>query len=124
VEVLEPWTNPVTRRPAAISNDRLRSLVRQHLPVEVSGDPVQFQINRTPHGWVIELVNNAGVTKKPGEPAVTDAAAVARVRVRPQMPCQSAREWRALRTHDNPAVVEVELGPGAVEFVELTPAAK
>ncbi len=124
VEVLEPWTNPVTRRPAAVSNDRLRGLVRQHLPVEVSGDPVQFQVNRTPHGWVVELVNDAGVTKKPGEPAATDAAAVARVRVRPQMPCQSAHEWRALKTHDDPAFVEVELGPGAVEFVELTSAAK
>ena len=39
--MLEPWTNPVTRRPAAVSNDRLRSLVRQHLPVEVSGGSVQ-----------------------------------------------------------------------------------
>ncbi|HXP61951.1 MAG TPA: hypothetical protein VN829_15755, partial [Dongiaceae bacterium] len=122
VEVLEPWINPVTGRPAAISNDRLRDLAQQYLPVQVSGDPIQFQINRTPTGWVVELINNRGVIKKPNEPAVTDATAVARVRLKPRMTCQSTREWRSLRRHDNPAVVEVELGPGAVEFIELTPA--
>ena len=120
VEVLEPWINPVTGRPAAISNDRLRNVVQPYLPVEVSGAPVQFQINRTPTGWVVELINNRGVIKKPNEPAVTDPAAVARVHLKPRMTCQSAREWRSLRRHDNPGVVEVELGPGAVEFIELT----
>ena len=119
VEVLEPWTNPVTGQ-AAISNDRLRNVVQPYLPVEVSGDPVQFQINRTPTGWVVELINNRGVIKKPNEPAVTDPAAVARVRLKPRITCQSASEWRSVRRHDNPDVIEVELGPGAVEFIELT----
>ncbi|HXP59860.1 MAG TPA: hypothetical protein VN829_05165, partial [Dongiaceae bacterium] len=83
VEVLEPWRNPVTGRPAAISDDRLQKVAQQYLPIEVSGDPVQFQINRTPNGWVVELINNAGVIKKPGEPAVTEATAIARVRLKP-----------------------------------------
>lgn len=120
VEVLESWTNPVTGRPTAISNDRLRNVVQQYLPVEISRDPVQYQINRTPNGWVVELINNRGVIKRPDRPLVTDATAVARVRLKPRMTCQSAREWRSLRRHDNPGSVQVELGPGAVEFVELT----
>jgi hypothetical protein len=60
------------------------------------------------------------VIKRRGEPAVTDATAVARVRLRPRVACQSANEWRSLKSHVNPGVVEVELAPGASEFVELT----
>jgi len=120
IEMLEPWVNPITRRSAAISNDRLRRLVRQHLPVEVSGDPIQYEINRVPKGWVVEMINNAGVIKKPGEAAITDRSAVARVRLKPRVRCVSAGEWRSLRKHEKPDAVEVELGPGAVEYVEFT----
>jgi hypothetical protein len=119
VEVLEPWINPMTGRSTAISNDRLQSLSQQALPIEISGDPVEYQINRIPNGWVVELINNQGVIKRPDQPAVTDAAAVVRVRLKPRVPCQSAREWRSGRTHDNPGSIDVEVGPGAVEFVEF-----
>lgn len=120
VEVLAGWTNSVTGRPAACSNDRLGALARQYLPIEVTGDPVQYQINRTPAGWVVELINNRGVLKQPDQPAATDATAVARVRLQPRTACSSAKEWRSLKTHDRPGAVEVELGPGAIEFVEFT----
>jgi hypothetical protein len=119
VEVLEPWTNPATGRPAAISNERLRRLAQQCLPVEVSGDAVQYQVNRTPHGWVVELIHNGGVIKKPYEPARVEPAAVARVRLKPRMACRAATLWRAGTTQTNPASVDVELGPGGVEFVEF-----
>jgi hypothetical protein len=119
VEVLAPWTNPLTGRPAAISNSRLRDLARQYLPIEVKGDPVQYQINRTPSGWVVELINNRGVAKLPDRPAVTDPTAVVHVRLRPQIAFRQAREWRSLRTHDAPGPVDVELGPGTVEFIEF-----
>ena len=58
VEVLEAWTNPSTARPAAISNDRLRNLAQQYAPVEISGDAIQYALNRTPNGWLVELINN------------------------------------------------------------------
>ena len=119
VEVLMPWTNPATGRPAAISNERLRRLTQQYLPVEVTG-AVQYQINRTPAGWVIELINNLGVIKRPDRPAVIDARAIARVRLKPHVECRFVREWRSLRTHDNPSLVDVELGPGGIEYVEFT----
>jgi len=47
------------------------------LPVEVAGDSIQYQINRTTRGWVIELINNAGVAKQPDQPATTDPNAIA-----------------------------------------------
>lgn len=72
VEVLPSWTNPATNRPTAVSNARLAQLIEEHLPVVVEGAPIQYQVNRNRQGWVIELVHNGGVTKRPDQPAVVD----------------------------------------------------
>ena len=119
VEVLEPWTNPQTGRTTAISDARLKRLALELLPIEVSGDPVQYEINRTAKGWVIELVNNAGVAKKPDQPAVTDPTAIARVLLRPKIRCALAREWRSNRTYLKPDRLQLEVGPGQSAFVEF-----
>jgi hypothetical protein len=118
-ELLEPWTNPATVRPAAIADARLKRLLRETLPVEVSGDPVQYQINRTPSGWVIELVNNAGVIKKPDQAATIDPNATARVTLRTKVSCRSALEWRSNQTYPKADEIRVDVGPGQSAFVEL-----
>ncbi len=120
IEVLSSWTNPVTGRTTAISNQRLRQLERQYVPFELSGDPIQYQVNRTSTGWVVELINNRGVLKKPNEPAVIDPAAIARVQIRARVACRAASAWRSSRSHADPSRVFLELGPGAVEYVEFT----
>jgi hypothetical protein len=119
VEVLEPWTNPSTARPAAVSNERLARLCRELLPVTVEGDAVQYQVNRLPTGWAVEIVNNRGVSKKKDEPAVTDPSAVARVTLRPRIRCASIKEWRSGRDYSPTASVELEVGPGATAFLQL-----
>lgn len=119
LEVLEPWLNPETGRPAAISSTRLASLVRSQLPLDVTGDPVQFQINRTRAGWVIELVNNRGVAKKPSTAARIDPEATATVELVPLAAPSAAREWRSGRSHPAGSRVRLTLGPGATEFVEF-----
>ena len=119
VELLEPWVNPATGRPAAISDERLRRLSRESLPVEVSGDPLEYAINHTPTGWVVELVNNEGVAKRPESPAVVDPAAVAHVTLRPRVPYSAAREWRSERDLPKGSTLPLEIGPGKSAFVEL-----
>jgi hypothetical protein len=119
VEVLPPWTNSITGRPAAIPNDRLEQLAQEYLPVAVTGDPIQYEVNRTPQGWVVELINNRGVIKRRDQPAEIDPTAVARVRLESKVPCKSATEWRSNRRHPNPGVLSLEVGPGAVDFVEF-----
>jgi hypothetical protein len=119
VEVLQPWTNPATGRPALISDARLQRLAREALPVEVSGDPIQYQINRTPKGWAVELINNAGVSKKPDQPAITDPGASARVVLRPRVRYASAREWRSNRSYTKLDPLKLEVGPGQSAFVEF-----
>jgi hypothetical protein len=119
VEVLQPWTNPATGRSAAISDSRLQRLVREALPLSVSGDPVQYEVNRTTRGWVIELINNAGVVKKPDQPATTDPTAIARVVLDSKIPCASAQEWRSNRSYPKPNRLEMEVGPGQSVFVEF-----
>ncbi len=120
VEVLDSWINPSTGRPAAISESRLRALSREFLPFECAGDAVQYAINRIPGGWVIELIHNAGVSKRGDQPAVVDSSARARVTVTPRFPVREARAWRSGALYPNPQSVDVELGPGAVEFVEFS----
>jgi len=122
VEILESSIHPTTGRSTAISDERLRSLSRQYSPVEISGDPIQYAINRTPTGWVVELVHNGGVAKKPFEPATVDPSAVAKVRVRPKLDVTSAREWRSGKNHPGSRIIDVELPPGATEYLEFTEA--
>lgn len=120
VEVLDPWINPVTGRPSAISNSRLSQLAKELLPFEIQGDEVGYQVNRTLAGWAIELINNRGVVKKPGEAAMVDPQAIAHVRLQSKVRCSQAVEWRSGRIHRGAEVVELDLGPGAVEYVEWT----
>ena len=79
--------------PAAISNTRLAQLIVEHLPVVVEGDPIQYQVNRNRQGWVIELVHNGGVIKKPDRAAVVDTESVAHVRLRPRVSIRKVRVW-------------------------------
>jgi hypothetical protein len=119
LEVLAPWTNPATNRPAAISNERLSRLVAETQPIVVSGDPIEYQINRTKSGWVVELINNSGVVKFPTRPAVVDPKAVAHVRLKPRVAWRNARAWRAAKTRVIGKVIDVEVGSGRTEYVEL-----
>jgi hypothetical protein len=95
-------------------------LAREALPVEVSGDPIEYQINRTPKGWAVELINNAGVSKKPDQPAITDPGASARVVLRPRIRFASAREWRSNSSYTKLDPLKLEVGPGQSAFVEFT----
>lgn len=122
VEVLDPWINPTTGRPAAISDQRLKSIVQDFLPFELEGDPVQYAMNRLTKGWVVELIHNRGVSKRGDQPAVVDLQAKARVTLKVKEECRQAKAWRSGQTFEKPARIELELGPGAVEFVELTEA--
>ena len=119
LEILKPWINPMTNRPAAISATRLKQLADEILPVEISGDPVQSQVNRTATGWVIELVNNQGVIKKPDQPAQVNPAAVAKTVLRPKIKCLSAKEWRSGKEFKIPGEILIEVGPGQTAFVEI-----
>ena len=119
IEVLTPWINPATGRSAAIPNLRLQRLASEVLPVEVLGDPIQYQVNRTTNGWAIELINNAGVAKKRDQPATTDPIAIARVVLRPKIRYASAREWRSNRSYPRLDQLQLEVGPGQSVFVEF-----
>ena len=119
VEVLESWVNPETKRPTAISNARLTRLAHEMSPIEVGGDAIQYQINRTQAGWVVELVNNRGVIKVKDKPAVIDPNAVAYVTLKSVEKCATAKEWRTGRSHSTSGEIVVELGPGQTEFVEF-----
>ena len=118
VEVLPESFLPATGRPAAIAPDRLESLARHWAPVEITGDPVQYQFNRTRSSWVVELVNNRGVSKRGNQPAVIDASAVARVQLRPRFLATASTAWRSGKRFQPTETIHVELGPGTTEFIE------
>jgi hypothetical protein len=119
VEVLESWTNPETGRPTAISNEKLLEITKSLLPIRVEGAPVQFAINRTPHGWVLELINNRGVSKRGDQPAVVDPQGSIQLTLTPRQRFRQARTWRSGQVTQRPTRLNLELGPGAVEFVEF-----
>jgi hypothetical protein len=119
VEVLEPWINPVTGRPTAISSERLRKLALEALPLEVTGDPIQYQVNRIPGGWVVELVNNDGVIKKPAEPVVMEPKAAKHVFLKPRFKYRSAWDWRSAQSFRENDPVDLVVEPGRTRFVQF-----
>lgn len=119
VEILEPWTNPDTGRPTAISNQRLAGLVAEHSPITLQGDPIQYQINRNATGWVIELVNNDGVIKTKDQPAIVDPAKTARVRLQPKFEYEKSLQWTAAEWILLDPNAEITVPPGEAVFVEF-----
>lgn len=121
VEVLQAWTNPATNRPAAVSNARLAALRDALLPVRVEGDPVQYQVNRTAEGWIVEIVNNDGVIKTPTQAAIVDESKAAHVIV---TPCVPVSEASLLRTDEKLSLtpsLSLSIPPGETRFVVLRP---
>lgn len=119
VEVLEEWENPATGRPAAISNERLAALVDALLPVDVSGDPVQYQMNRNDAGWVVELVNNEGVIKEKDKPAVLVPERAATVTLSPRVKVKEARIWTQAGDQAIDPSAPVTIPAGETRFVEF-----
>jgi len=121
VEVLETWINLKTNRESAISNERLTRLNINYLPVSVKGDPVQYQINRNQRGWVIELINNEGIIKKPDKPAIINTDRLAKVNLLPRIPVRSAYKWSWPKDIELAMVwpIPITIGPGESVFVEL-----
>ena len=120
VEILNAWMNPSTGRSSAISNARLDELVEEHMPIDVSGDDVQYQINRNADGWVVELINNSGVTKLPHLPAVIDPNAVANVLLFPHVDILGVYDWESGALFDvNSAPIELAIGPGEVSYIQF-----
>ncbi len=117
IETAEEWVNPTTGRSAAIPDSRLIRL-KQLLPIEVSGDPIEYEINRIADGWVIELINNRGVTKSGDKPAIVDPNAVAYVHLHSRFRARSAMLWKAGASFKAPRDLDVAIGPGATEFVQ------
>ena len=128
VEVLPAWTNPVTARPTVIPSWRLNELSSAYLPIAVSGDPIQYSINRNAVGWVVELVHDSGVWKDPSNAAVTSNSDVAVVSLKPYVPVVAARRWQ-IDANGNIADTDlvytgmplrVQVGPGECAYVEFT----
>ncbi len=120
VEVLEPWLSPETGRPAAISTARLNALAEEYLPVSVGGGAVQYQVNRNAVGWVVELVNNAGIDKRPDRAAVVDSGAAVEVRIEPRFESAVVEEWWTNSSLDPTAPVTLTIPPGESRFVAFT----
>lgn len=124
VEVVEPWKNPDPARMAMISNHRLSQLFNEVSPIEVNSPQVQFAINRTPSGWVIELINNNGVSKRGNQPAAIDPNGKIRVRLNPRFTWSKANEWRGGKSYSPGSPIELQLDSGAIEYIEFVEAAK
>lgn len=120
VEILAPWINPATGRATAIANARLDALIELHQPIHVAGNSLQYQTNRNTVGWVVELINNSGVTKVPHLPAVIDATSIADVTLTPLVDVIAAYDWKTGVPFDLcNGSINVSIGPGEVAFVQF-----
>ncbi len=76
-------------------------------------------MNRNRQGWVIELVHNGGVVKKPDQPALVDPQAVPHIRMRPRVAVREARVWGTHQELPLGQSFALTVPPGQSVFVEL-----
>ena len=119
LSVTSPERHAETERMTAVSSDTLAKLSREFLPIELSGDAIQYQVNRNAQGWVIELINNDGVYKTGDQPAKIYPQATASIRLKPRFRFQSAREWitRTTLKVDETGSIPLQIPPGETRFV-------
>lgn len=121
VEVISPNIHPETQRPTAVPHSTLASISQELLPFEISGDTIQYQVNRNNKGWVIELINNDGVYKTGNQPAKVYKDAVAKVSIKARFEFQSAKEWlthASIKVEENKPIV-LHIPSGESRFVEF-----
>ena len=121
--VLSNWTNPSNGRIAAAPNSVLETLSELNLPVKVTGDSIQYLINRNSRGWVLALINNEGITKFPNQPAQVDSSKTAEVEIEPFITYENVQQW-ALGQPDQElettgGLINVSVAPGEVIYIEF-----
>lgn len=114
--------NSTTGRAQVINNSTIGMIHDQSMPVTISGDSIQYQVNKNPNGWVVELINNDGVFKAGDSPAKIWPEATARVSITPRFEPSKVVEWIG-NTPLNPGPdnsYTVSVPPGDIKFVEFT----
>jgi hypothetical protein len=67
VVVLSELGLSVDNKPLNLHRHLLSDLTKPLRPLKVTGD-IEYMFNRTKDGWLVTLVNNRGVYKKPSSP--------------------------------------------------------
>ena len=107
--------------PRSFDSERLKIIAAKHFPILIEDDPVISQINRKKSGWVLEIINNDGVTKFPTKPVAIDHSAVALVTLKASLPFYKIVKWRSVRLLALvDQAISLKIGPGKTVFVELT----
>ena len=124
LHVIQPPATSQKHEALAIHGDELRNMTQRLLPVAVSGDPIQYQINRNQEGWVVELINNDGVFKTGDQPARIHSEATAKVVLKPNPSSAltgKPREWvtDTTLTRNAEGLILVAIPPGESRFVFL-----
>ena len=111
---------PKINRPAVLDPASLKQL-RQLLPIDVTGDAIQYAVNRTRTGWAIELINNRGVIKKGDAAATIDGARSSVVQLKPRFPYRLWQIWgEEKRNPRGSNALSVRIGPGESTVVEFS----
>ena len=127
VEVLTPWINPATKKGTAISNQRLTELSAELLPFAVAANvSVQYQINSQTQGWILEILNNEGVTKPVNAKARVDFNKASIVTVSPKFgEFQRVMLWGEdgdKQIHGpgtNGSSVQLVIAPGSIAYLQF-----
>ena len=120
VVLLDEWHNSVTGRSAAISNSVLSQLHDLHMPVSITGDQVQYQLNRNAEGWVVELINNTGVVKAPHLPAVVDLNETVTVSLEPLVDAYGGYDWLTGEWFGaDSGAWNIDVAAGDVRFIQI-----
>jgi hypothetical protein len=103
---------------ASAYSDLLGTLYWEKMPVLVQGN-VGVMLNRLEHSWVVTLINNTGVTKRPTSAEVNDGGSVQAI-VGSRTPIGEVKLWRGAH---KPSLaggqVTVNVNSGDVTVLEL-----
>ncbi len=120
---MAPYVKDMNGKQMSLVQLLMRQIVKEVLPVEVTGD-VEYGLNRVSDGWWVYLINNKGVTKfaSTAEKLDPTAAAVVAINMR-SLAVAKVQELRAgdeLTWDRVKNTVSVNVGPGDIKVVKIT----
>lgn len=102
----------------------LKRIIPETIPIKVDGD-IEYGMNKLPDGWLVYLINNKGVHKKPTEAATFDMKETSTVRLWQEKTPKAVDELRTdghLSYEADGAGVsfKVEIPPGDIRILKIT----
>ncbi|MFA6176660.1 MAG: hypothetical protein WC765_08800 [Phycisphaerae bacterium] len=107
------------RKKSPLAQFLLKHIVPDVLPFKIEGD-IEYGLNRLDDGWLVYLINNKGVHKKPAEDATFDLRETSTVKISFDSKPEKIVELRESKEFPRESSVTIDVPPGDLRILKIS----